>query len=330
MKPVVAVGAMGGTIAMIPTSESSSVKPGLTGEDLVVAVPELSQIAQVNATTIRNVGSPSIRVGDVLALLDFARNAVDSGAVGVVVTHGTDTLEETAYLLDLMWDREAPIVVTGAMRSPNLPGDDGPANLLAATVVAASPDARGMGVLTCLNDQVHLASTVAKTDSTSVATFQSPGFGPMGYVVENRLRLKFRPAFLPTPLAQVGPADLRVRLVESPFDDDGALIRAAASLEPGGLVVAGAGVGHLSVPAADACSEVIASGIPVVLASRTGSGTTHELSYGYPGSEKDLIERGLIPAGFLNGRKARLLLHVLLAGGASEERIREEFAARGK
>ncbi len=328
-KPIVAVGALGGTIAMTPAKPGAPVAPGLTAEDLVAAVPELEQVAQIRASTIRNVASPAIVVDDVLAALEFARDAIADGADGVVLTHGTDTLEETAYLLDLVWDRSEPIVVTGAMRSPNLPGADGPANLLAAVVTAGDPDARDLGVITVLDDTVNLARLVSKTNSTGVWTFQSPGWGPVGKVHERRLRMMMRPMRTPDPLPVPAAGEIRIPLIESPFADDGAWVGPLAASSPRAIVVKGSGVGHLSEASADALEEVMKSGIPVVIATRTGSGTTLERTYGYPGSEADLLERGFIMGGFLSGRKCRLLLHTLVSAGAGIEAIREEFATRG-
>ncbi|AZN30109.1 asparaginase [Flaviflexus salsibiostraticola] len=328
MKPIIAVGALGGTIAM-SAEGTGAVRPELSADDLVGAVPALADVAQIRAETISNVASPAILPRNVLDALDFATRSIDEGATGVVLTHGTDTLEETAYLLDLLWDREEPLVVTGAMRSPNLPGADGPANLLAAVVTAGSEDARGMGVLVVLDDTVHLARLAAKTHATAVWTFQSPGWGPVGRVAERRLRMALRPMRMFDPLPAPGDGPIRIPIVETPFGDEGDWVRAIASLEPPALVVQASGVGHMSEPVSDACEELVRSGIPVIMASRTGSGTTLEKSYGYPGSEQDLIARGLIPTGFLTARKTRLLVHVLLEFGADEATIRREIAARG-
>lgn len=328
-KPIIAVGALGGTIAMTAAERGGAVSPGLDAAGLVAAVPDLEDIAEIRARTIRNVASPSIVVEDVLEALAFANEAVEGGAAGVVLTHGTDTLEETSYLLDLLWDREEPIVVTGAMRAPSLLSPDGAANLLSAVVTAAAEDARGLGVIAMLDDSVHLARYVAKTDSTGLSTFQSPGWGRVGRIVERRLRLAYRPArrfdALPAPPA----GNVNVPLVESTFADDGGWLRLLVDARPAAIVVSGSGVGHLSVPAADVAEEAIGKGIPVILASRTGSGSTLEKTYGYPGSEQDLLRRGVIGAGFLNGRKARLLAHVVTAAGGGEAELRKEFAARG-
>lgn len=325
--PVVAMGAMGGTIAMKPATPNAPVSPGLDAHDLIATVPGLADVAELRVENICNIPSPSITVAEVLQALDFARRAVADGADGVVLTHGTDNLEETAYLLDLLWDEDAPIVVTGAMRSALMPGADGPANLLAAAVTASSPRARGLGVVTCLNDVVHLASRVTKTSSMAMETFESPGFGPVGRMVEGAFRLLWNPV-LPRPSALPVPAagPISVALLEVAFADDGRLISMAQQAGFRGVVVAGSGVGHVSEAAADAVAGALADGMTVVVASRTSSGGTATASYGYRGSEADLIQQGVIMAGDLTPRKARLLLHVLLSAGYTRAALHERFA----
>lgn len=328
--PVVAIGAMGGTIAMTPAAPNEPVRPGLDAHALVAVVPGLSDIVELRIENICNIPSPSITVTEVVQALDFARRSVAAGATGVMLTHGTDNLEETAHLLDLLWDDDSPIVVTGAMRSAMMPGADGPANLMAAALTASSPDARGLGVLTCLNDTVHLASRVTKTSSMGMESFDSPGFGPVGRIAEGAFRRHWsptsrRPAALQAPAA--GP--INVALVETAFGEDGRLISAVHEAGYRGIVVAGAGVGHMSASAAVAVSAAIADGVTVVVGSRTSNGGTATAIYGYAGSEADLIERGAIMAGELSPRKARLLLHVLLAAGSGTEDVRAAFTLRG-
>ena len=329
--PVVSIGAMGGTIAMTPATPDAPVKPGLYAHDLVRSVPGLADVAELRVGNICNMPSPSVTVAEVLEALEFARRSVSSGAAGVVFTHGTDNLEETAYLMELLWDHDAPIVVTGAMRSAMKPGADGPANLLAAVITATSPKTRGLGVVTCLNDTVHLASRVTKMSSMNMETFESPGFGPVGRVSEGTFRRQWglpapRPGALPAP--PTGPID--VALLETAFGEDGRLIAMAHQAGYRAMVIAGSGVGHMSAPAADAVAEAIADGVMVVVGSRTTRGGTATATYGYPGSEADLIERGVIMAGDMSPRKARLLLHVLLSSGQGASAVAAEFALRGR
>ena len=325
-QPFVAIGAMGGTIAMKPSAPNGAVTPGLEAQDLVDAVPGLSDIVELRIDNVCNLPSASIGVPEVLQALDFAREAVRAGAVGVVLTHGTDTLEETAYLLDLLWDEAAPIVITGAMRSATAAGAEGPANLLAAVVTACSPQARGLGVLVCLNDTVHLASRVQKTSSMAVESFESPGFGPIGRLVEGEFRLLWG-LVSPRPDALPKPADgtIDVALLESCLGGDGRLVRLAQEAGFQGIVVSGLGVGHVPVAMVDAVSRAIDAGVTVVVGSRSARGGTATNLYGYPGSEADLISRGAIMSGALSPRKARLLLHVLLSAGYARGAIRSRM-----
>src|SRR5262245_21266668 len=169
--PLVALGSLGGTITMTSTSPHSGVTPTAGADDLVAAVPGLDAVAEVHATTLRAVPSASLTFDDVLAALAWARGEVEAGAAGVVLVQGTDTLEETAYLLDLFWERAEPLVVTGAMRPPQHAGADGPANLLASVATAVSPQMHDAGVVVVLDDEVHAASRVRKTDSTALHAF---------------------------------------------------------------------------------------------------------------------------------------------------------------
>jgi len=321
---------LGGTIASTPAA--SGVVPRLTGADLLTSVPGLDRDGiSVQVRDFRQVPSSSLTIGDILDLAATIRAEVAAGADGVVVSQGTDTIEETVFLLDLLYDGAAPVVFTGAMRHPTLAGADGPANLLAAVTVAASPAARDLGCLVVFGDEIHAARFVRKAHTTSVTAFISPPTGPLGVVAEGRPVLLTRPAHrpaLPAPGLAARPGggrDIRTGLVTMVLGDDGTLLDAAAGRFDG-LVVAGYGAGH--VPATlVARLDDLARRIPVVLASRTGAGMVLTRTYGYPGSELDLRDRGLIGAGFLDPIKARLLLHVLLLGGAERPEIEAAFAA---
>lgn len=323
----VAVIAMGGTIAMTPQA-GGGVVPTLTAEDLVAAVPGLAELdVEITARTLFSLPSPSITFAHLGALVRVINAELAAGATGVVVTQGTDTIEETAFFLDLTVPGQAPVVVTGAMRHPSLAGPDGPANLLAGIRVAAGPSARGLGALVVFNDEVHAARLVRKTHTASTGAFVSPGFGPLGLVVEGRPRL------LTTPGARhclpVGRrlTEIRVGVVPMALGDDGTLLgRVGDAFD--GLVLAGVGAGHVPERVVGIVAEVAAR-IPVVLASRAGAGALLTRTYSYPGSELDLIGRGLIPSGFLDPYKARVLLHLLLADSAEPDVITSTFARFG-
>ncbi|MBC6450313.1 asparaginase [Actinokineospora sp. HBU206404] len=315
---------LGGTIAMTADS-GGGVVPTLSVEQLVAAVPGLAESGiDVEVEDFRRVPGASLSFDDLDALAAEVERRLDGGADGVVISQGTDTIEETAYFLDLVHTRAEPVVVTGAMRNPTLAGADGPANLLAAIRTAASPPARDLGALVVFADEIHAACRVRKTHSTSGGTFQSPNGGALGYVVEGDARILNRPVrWLP---AQVdGPAGQpTVALVTMTLGDDGTVLDAVAD-RADGLVVAAFGVGHVPSGVVDRLG-LVAARIPVVLASRTGSGPVLTETYAFPGSESDLLGRGLIPAGFLDPLKARILLRHLLSRGASLASIRDAFA----
>lgn len=321
----VSVLSLGGTIAMTP-SEDGGVAPALDAEDLVAAVPELADLdVPVTARSLRSVPSASLRFDDLAVLHAAVEAELDGGAAGVVVTQGTDTLEETAFFLDRTLRASAPVVVTGAMRHPTAAGSDGPANLLAAVRLAASDVVRGLGALVVFADEIHAAALVHKAHTSITSAFESPGFGPIGLLVEGQPRLLAIPVSRPRlPLGE-RLTEVRIGVVPMALGDDGTLFEAAETRFDG-LVIAGAGAGHVPEWLAQPLGE-LACRIPVVLASRTGAGPTLTATYGYPGSERDLLARGLIPAGFLDPYKARILLQLLCAQGATPNRIREVFRA---
>ncbi|MEV4739978.1 asparaginase [Streptomyces sp. NPDC049555] len=323
----VALLALGGTISVPERARGAR----LSGAEITAAVPGLAGTGVVlDVRDVHAVPSGSLTFAQVLDAVALASRAVAEGAQGVVLTQGTDTLEETAFLADLVWPHEAPLVLTGAMRQPAMAGADGPANVLAAVRVAASREARGAGAVVVLNDEVHAARWVRKTHSTNTATFASPGAGPLGHVVEGRVRMLLvapRHEPLPAGFDRTRLEAARVALHVVTLDDDGAQLEGLERAYQG-LVVAGFGVGHVPGVLAPRLGE-LAGRMPVVLTSRTGSGSVLRHTYAAPGSETDLRQRGLIDGGFLDPYKARVLLRLLLAGGAGREEIVEAFARRG-
>ena len=306
---------MGGTISSVALGDTDEVSPSLKAEDLIASVPVLGDVAQVEWGDIITIASFAVTLADMHAVARETETAFEEGCDGVVVTHGTDTIEETGYALAMMVPRGKPIVVTGAMRNPTLPGADGPGNLAAAFMAAARPEAGALGTVVLLNDEVHTARFATKSHSTRPSTFVSAGSGPIGEVIENRAYFWFAPTYddyLGMP-AEVPDATVPLIKVASEIDD--VLLRAAIDQAPPAIVIEGFGGGHVPVTLLDAIDQAIADDIAVVMASRVLGGRTLERTYRMPGAETDLIERGVIPAGHLSGHKARLRAIVGLALG---------------
>jgi L-asparaginase len=324
----VALFALGGTISMAGRdSRGGGVVARLTGADIAAAVPGLTELGiPLDVRDLHAGPSADLTFARMLDIVAEAAGAVTNGATGVVIAQGTDTLEETAFLADLVWPHRQPLVFTGAMRNPTLAGADGPGNVLAAVSVAASGAAQDRGTLVVFGDEIHAARWVRKTHSTSTATFASPNIGPIGQVIEGRVRLL---AALPrrVPLARPDSAAVaasRVALYTVTLDDDGVLLRGLADTQHG-LVAAGYGVGHVPSTLAPVLGA-LAERMPVVLTSRTGAGSVLSHTYGAVGSETDLLRRGLINGGLLHPYQARVLLRVLLATGADRDRVERVFA----
>lgn len=304
--PVIQVYALGGTIAMTP-GDTSGVTPTLSATDLIRAVPDLQDLAEFRAETLVQKGSANLTF-DLIA--DLCARAEASDADAIIVTQGTDSMEETSFLASLLYEGAKPLVFTGAMRTPNQPGADGPANLLdAARVALASPRS---SVSLVMNGEVHDPFHVAKEHTSTLLAFASEP-GPVAVVVEGHVhwRREARKGMglrgRPVPVALLGAA----------LDDDGRLLEEVAALGYQGLVIEAYGAGHLSEVWAEK-AEKLARDIPVVLASRARGGRVFENTYGYKGAEIDLIARGLVPAGGLRGRKARILLALLLGSKGAD------------
>ena len=322
----------GGTISSVQSAAGT--KPRLGASDLVSGLPQLTDLAATESVTFSVKPSSDMTLDDVLRLHRVleARLAQRPDVTGIVITQGTDTLEEVAFGLDLLWNSQVPLVITGAMRNASLPSSDGPANILAAVATAISDGARDAGVLVVLNNEIQAAVFAQKTHTQNVAAFRSPSAGPLGYVAEGEPRILARP-LRAAPLRPIpqGVGDVAVALITSGLGDDGRMLTHLIDAGYGGLVIEALGGGHL--PAAIARSPALAAladRIPIVLASRVAAGELLRSTYTFPGSETDLLASGLISSGVLNGPKARILLTLLLASGAVTPDVATAFARHGR
>ncbi|MDO5672456.1 MAG: asparaginase [Actinomycetaceae bacterium] len=326
--PRLAIASLGGTIAMKIGPDGAAI-PALSGDDLVQAIPQLRNLATVTVQAIANVGSPSLTFQHILKAVEWAREQCKSGASGAIITQGTDTLEESSYLADLIWDCPQPLIFTGAMRSAGDPGADGPANLWASALTALSPQARDLGVLTVFNEEVHLARRVMKQHSTALSTFHSPASGPIAYLEEDEVVPFWQPPAQRTvPLPVPDTYNMRVPILEVGLGQDYETLAALGQSGIHGIVLAALGSGHVPQDWPDTVEE-LATRIPVIITSRTGAGSTTRHTYGYPGAELDLLKRGVELGGHLSARKARILLWAILSG-AHKDDWRQQFALRAQ
>ncbi len=309
----------GGTIAMVGAGGAT---PELAGSQLLQGIPGLAAFEGLTADAVTNKPSAHLTLDDQLTICRTARDLAREG-YGVVVTHGTDTLEETAMLCDVLHDADAPIVFTGAIRPASAPGADGPANIADAASVAASADASGLGVLVVFGGEIHHARCVRKTDTTSLVAFSSPQTGLLGRVTEGHPTIWARiPRNVPVDPQRL---DRRVVIVPTFSGDDGLLARAALSTDPDGIVLGTLGGGHLSPSLLEIWAETAAR-IPVVVYCRPERGTVLTATYGYEASEQHLREAGVIPAGFLSPQAIRMKLLACLSAGLDIPAIRHRFS----
>lgn len=325
-KPKVLLITTGGTITMTPGA-SGGVVPTLTGDDLVKAVPALAEHCNLEVVSYSTRPGASLKIDDLIKMAGIVTEAFKGDAVGAIIVQGTDTIEETAFVFDCLVDSPKPVIVTGAMRGAAMVGADGPANLLCSVIVASSPAAQGRGAMVVLNDEIHAARRVQKMDTSSVAAFGSPGFGQLGRITEQKAVFHGSIGRTPPVPALQSVSGTAVALVKVGLDDDGRLLKSLHGLGYSGVVIEAMGAGHLPSHFPDLASELLAS-MPVVLATRVPAGPIFNRTYSFPGSEMDLISRGLLPSGTLGSLRARLLLTLLLAAGFTAKQLETEFLSR--
>jgi L-asparaginase len=329
--PLVWVLSTGGTIAgtgASPTNVAEYKGGTVLGEDLVKAVPEIRQFANVKVRQIINIRSPDIKLENLLTLANGINGifADDPRVAGVVVTHGTNTLEETAYFLNLTIKYERPVILVGSMRPSTALSADGPLNLLNAIRTAITPEARGKGVLIVMNDEINGARDVTKTNTYRVETFRSPDLGYLGYVDEDKVsfyrastkRHTANSEFDISNITEFPKVDILYSYVEPSVATIGALLGNGAN----GIVFAGTGAGGLSDSEKDAMKAILSSGSqtkPIVVRSnRTGTGRVI--------ARKEYDELGYIAADNLNPQKSRILLMLALTRTSDVNEIRRIFA----
>jgi L-asparaginase len=322
MLPKVVLIGTGGTIASRYDQKLGRTVASQRGEDLLAQVPQLAEVAAVEVYDFATVSSFDMSAGfahDLTGRIDqqLARDDV----AGVVVTHGTDTMEESCYLADLLLRSDKPVVFTGAQRAHDDPNPDGPGNILCAVRTAAAPAAHGLGAVICFGDQIHAARDVTKMSASALATFQSYDKGVLGEVDAGRVVINRRPERRRTFV--VDRLETRVPLLRLYLGFDPGLVEAALERGARGLVLEAFGRGNGPAALVPVVRTAVAAGVPVVITSRCPSGRVEPI-YG-KGGGKDLADAGAIFAGDLKGAKARLLLMVLLSAPDTASRIGEVF-----
>ena len=324
--PRLLVAALGGTIAST-SNQSGGVAPALSGAEIAAAAG-LDQVwpdLQADFTQVSQVSSANVTLDMLFEVRELART---TEADGIVLTQGTDTLEESAFALWLLNDSATHVAATGAMRNPTLPGADGPANVRAAALTALSPLSSGLPSSLVFNDEIHDPRFVRKSHVTSTAAFSSgPVLGAIGWISEDTVRLPHAPASSVSPFAGLPRPDTvaKVALAEVGMGEPEETLAQLLGSGFSGVVIAGVGGGHVPehlVPAVTRLGEEM----PVILASRPGSGASLTRTYGYPGGEIGLLESGLIPAGILDARKARIVLTLALSLGLDPAEVFAAFA----
>jgi len=325
-KAHVVILATGGTIAgSAETQTQAGYTSGQVGvEVLIAAVPQITDLAKVSGEQIANVGSQDMSDAIWLKLAKKINELqTDKDVDGIVITHGTDTIEETGYFLNLVVKGDKPVVMTAAMRPSTALSADGPLNIFNAVAVAADPEARGRGVLIVVNDDIHGARSIIKTSPTDIQTFHSPETGLIGaslYGVNRFFRAPFRHHTSTSEFSLKGAKSLpRVDVIYITADVSADLIDAAVKNGAKGLVTAGVGNGNMTAPALEAVKRAIKKGVVVVRASRVPTGAVGR------NVEVNDDEVGTVASGELNPAKARVLLKLALLKTKDPAKIQEYF-----
>ncbi|WP_411170484.1 asparaginase [Clostridium sp. MB05] len=307
----VAVVFNGGTISMKVDERIKAAVPSLTGEEIMSMVTGIEEFAEVESYSFSSKPSPHMTIQNMLELSKFIKGLVDREDIeGVVLTHGTDTLEETAYFLDLTINTEKVIVVTGAMRSSSELGYDGPFNLATSICTAISEDAKGRGVLVCFNGELNSAAEVTKANSMALNAFRTPNFGPIG-IVDNNKVLFYRNT-KKYKAYNVDSIEKNVALIKCVAGMDSDYIDYFIEKGYKGIVIEAMGRGNVPPTMLDGIKRALNRNIPVVVVSRCFEGRVYE-SYGYEGGGKMLKDLGVLFEESMPGQKARIKLLVAIS-----------------
>lgn len=300
----------GGTFSMEIDKNTGGAVPKFSGNELLKKIPQVKTLAKVTCYDFGKYPGPHMTPGLMFKLSKIIQKQISQKKYdGVIVTHGTDTLEETAYLLDLTIKTSTPIVVTGSMKNSSELDWDGSKNLIDSIRVCLNKNCRDIGVLVCLNGEINAASEVTKIYTEQIDSFRSLDFGALGFIDNNKVILNRLPKKLETIKTKKIATNVDLLTVYAGMDEK--FLRFSADSKAEGLVVEALGVGNVPPAAFEGIKYVVSKQIPVVLVSRCPAGETLDI-YGYPGAGKWLNKIGVIFADYLNGPKARIKLMLAL------------------
>lgn len=315
----------GGTFSMMIDQSTGGAIPRYSGGELLDMIPQAKQLAKIDYYDFGKYPGPHVTPKLMLQLSQKIKQLLsEKNYDGVIVTHGTDTLEETAYFLDLTVNTEIPIVMIGSMKNSSEPDWDGPRNLIDAIHICLNENSRNMGVLVCLNGEINAASEVTKIYSDSVESFKSLDFGSLGFVQNGRVIYNRLPHYLEKIETDVIDDNVDMLTVYAGMNEK--FFRFSADSGVSGIVVEALGVGNVPPPAFEGIKYAVEKGIPVVLTSRCPAGETDYI-YSYPGAGKHLHDLGVIFADYINGQKARIKLIIVLGKTRNINEIRKYFEA---
>lgn len=315
----------GGTFSMMIDQSTGGAIPRYSGGELLDMIPQAKQLAEIDYYDFGKYPGPHVTPKLMLQLSQKIKQLLsEKNYDGVIVTHGTDTLEETAYFLDLTVNTEIPIVMIGSMKNSSEPDWDGPRNLIDAIHICLNENSGNMGVLVCLNGEINAASEVTKIYSDSVESFKSLDFGSLGFVQNGRVIYNRLPHYLEKIETDVIDDNVDMLTVYAGMNDK--FFRFSADCGVSGIVVEALGVGNVPPPAFEGIKYAVEKGIPVVLTSRCPAGETDYI-YSYPGAGKHLHDLGVIFADYINGQKARIKLIIVLGKTRNINEIRKYFEA---
>ena len=313
----------GGTFSMMIDVKTGGAVPRYSGNELLRMIPEAKSLAEIECFDFGKYPGPHVTPDLMLKLSKIINAKLKATKYdGVIVTHGTDTLEETAYFLDLTTKTEIPIIVIGAMKNSSELDWDGPKNLIDALQICLNDNSKNLGVLVCLNGEINAASEVTKIYSDSVESFKSLDFGTLGFVKNNRVIYNRLPRRFET--IETDKINTNVDLLTVYAGMDEKFFKFSADSKVDGIVVEALGIGNVPPSAFEGIKYAVEKKIPVVLTSRCPAGETDYI-YSYPGAGKHLHDLGVIFSDYLNGQKARIKLMIVLGLTNKQNEIRKYF-----